>query len=116
MECLERDREIILVQEIIGIYFMHDCCYSYILLNGTLYARVLALCILGPTDPNRSFRLLRWEVAVFNREIFKLQVDLDMLYQIADRLSNEHIGYQAMFAANEMVTEIKRGNHEYASI
>ena len=61
---------------------------------------------------NRNYQLQKADIAVFDRSIYKIYTDLEMLYQIADRLSNDHRGYQAMFAANEMVNELKSGKYE----
>jgi alpha-mannosidase len=72
----------------------------------------LKILFAAPPNPNRNFPLYRWEIAVFNRDIFKVQMDLEVLHGIADQLGNEHIGYQALFAANEMVTLLKRGQTE----
>jgi len=49
-------------------------------------------------------------VAVFNRDIFELITDFEMLYGISEHLNNTHIGYQAMFVANEMVNMYKMNN------
>jgi len=63
----------------------------------------------APPDNNKTFRLNKADIAVFDRDLYKVYTDLEVLYQMADRLPNEHIGYQALFAANEMVNDLKNG-------
>ncbi|CAG7731917.1 unnamed protein product, partial [Allacma fusca] len=71
---------------------------------------------IAPTNNNRDFQLNRAEIAVFDRLKYKLHTDIDILNQIANQLSNDHRGYQAMFAANEMINEIQiRRDFEKAS-
>jgi len=70
---------------------------------------------IAPPNPNKQFFFAMAQISVFERHIFKLYTDFEMLYQIADRLSGDHIGYQAMFCANEMVNKIINGEEMEAS-
>ncbi|OXA64483.1 alpha-mannosidase 2C1 isoform X2 [Folsomia candida] len=63
--------------------------------------------MIAPEDRNRFYGFGRVDLVIFNRENFNLRVDIDMLYQMADRLGDSHIGYQAMFVANEIVTTLQ---------
>ena len=67
--------------------------------------------LIAPTNNNRYFYLDKAEIAVFDRQIYKIHTDLDMLYGIADQMSNDIRGYQAMFCANEMVNLIQKDNN-----
>jgi len=65
---------------------------------------------LGPPDPNRMWRLDNADIAVFNRDKYNLLTDIEMLYQISNKLGDgSHIGMQAMFAANEIINLIRLG-------
>ncbi|CAG7731916.1 unnamed protein product [Allacma fusca] len=66
--------------------------------------------LIAPTNNDRYFQLNRADIAVYDRQIYKLHTDLDILNQIANQLSNDHRGYQAMDTANEMVTLIQTDN------
>lgn len=66
---------------------------------------------IAPVDRNRYWTLSNAEIAVFNRDKFNLLNDLEMLYQTANKLGEgNHIGMQAMFAANEIVNLIRVGD------
>lgn len=47
------------------------------------------------------------DIALFREDIFQLYTDLEMLNGIASNLGDTHIGYQAMFVANQMVNDIR---------
>jgi len=66
---------------------------------------------IAPTRNDKYFQLSRAEIGVFDRLIYKVHTDLDMLYGIAEQMPNDIRGYQAMFCANEMVTLIQRDNN-----
>ncbi|CAL8128846.1 unnamed protein product [Orchesella dallaii] len=71
--------------------------------------------LISPPNPNRYWRLDRADVAVFNRDKYDLMNDLEMLYGIANKLGDgNHIGMQAMFAANEMINLIRQGQESQA--
>ena len=71
---------------------------------------------IGPPDMDRYFTVTRAEIAVFRRDLFKLYTDIEILHGIATHApAGEHVGYQALFAANEMVTLIKDRELEQAS-
>lgn len=59
--------------------------------------------MIAPPDNNRHYTLQNADIAVFNRDNFNLTVDFDQINGIAEQLSTTHVGYQAMFVANEMV-------------
>lgn len=65
---------------------------------------------IAPTNNDRKYSLEKIEIAVFDRLVYKLHTDLDMLYGIADQLTNDARGYQAMFCANEMINLIQKTN------
>lgn len=52
------------------------------------------------------------DIALFREDIFQLYTDLEMLYGMASNLDNTHVGYQAMFVANQMVNDIRVNNYE----
>lgn len=68
-----------------------------------------------PPNENKFFQLSRADIVVFNRDIFKIYTDLEMLYQMANQLPNDHRGYQAMFIANEMMNLIRVDRNSEAS-
>jgi hypothetical protein len=67
-------------------------------------------CTIAPPRNDRYWTLANVDVAVFDREVFNLITDFEMLHGISDQMSNSHIGYQAMFVANEMVNLCKVQN------
>ncbi len=59
------------------------------------------------------FRLTVADIALFREDVFQLITDLEILYGMASQMSNTHIGYQAMFVANQMVNDIRVNKYEY---
>lgn len=63
---------------------------------------------IRPPPADTYWTLSRAEVAVFNRDLWKLREDLDIMYNISNKLGEgSHIGMQAMCAANEIVTYLR---------
>lgn len=86
---------------------------------GTLYIEMACNHMFGngdgdmikPPNPNTYWRLDRAQVAVFNRNLWKLREDLDIMYNISNKLGEgSHIGMQAMCAANEIVNYLRVDN------
>ena len=65
------------------------------------------ICPQAPPNPDKTYTLLVADIVAFEPSMFKLYTDLEILYQIAENLGDDHKGYQAMFAANQMVTLIE---------
>ncbi|NXE46124.1 MA2C1 mannosidase, partial [Casuarius casuarius] len=60
--------------------------------------------MIAPPDPDRRFTLSKAELAVFNRDVYELLVDLEILLDMAQLLGEENQrSFQALYAANQMV-------------
>lgn len=46
-----------------------------------------------PPDNNRTWAVANCDLAIFNVDNFKLLIDIEQLYGIAEHLNNTHIGY-----------------------
>lgn len=70
---------------------------------------------IDPPDPDMYFTLSRAEIAQLDATVYKLTRDLEVLHQLAQELIPDHRGYQALYAANQMVNSIIAGNESGAS-
>ncbi|XP_064312863.1 alpha-mannosidase 2C1 isoform X3 [Phalacrocorax carbo] len=60
--------------------------------------------MIAPPDPDRRFTLSKAELVVFNRDVYELLVDLEILLDMAQLLGEENQrSFQALYAANQMV-------------
>ncbi|XP_047937398.2 alpha-mannosidase 2C1 isoform X1 [Anser cygnoides] len=60
--------------------------------------------MIAPPDPNRRFTVSKAELVVFNRDVYELLVDLEILLDMARLLGEENQrSFQALYAANQMV-------------
>ncbi|XP_042883605.1 alpha-mannosidase 2C1-like [Penaeus japonicus] len=70
---------------------------------------------IDPPDPNMHFTLSRAEIAQLDSSVYKLTRDLEVLHQLAQELIPDPRGYQALYAANQMVNSIIAGDDSGAS-
>ncbi|XP_038041012.2 alpha-mannosidase 2C1 isoform X1 [Anas platyrhynchos] len=60
--------------------------------------------MIAPPDPNRRFTVSNAELVVFNRDVYELLVDLEILLDMAQLLGEENQrSFQALYTANQMV-------------
>ncbi|KFV05117.1 Alpha-mannosidase 2C1, partial [Tauraco erythrolophus] len=60
--------------------------------------------MIAPPDPDRRFTLSKAELVVFNRDVYELLVDLEILLDMAQLLGEENQrSFQALYTANQMV-------------
>ncbi|XP_074901725.1 alpha-mannosidase 2C1 isoform X2 [Buteo buteo] len=60
--------------------------------------------MIAPPDPNRRFTLSKAELVIFNRDVYELLVDLEILLDMAQLLGEENQrSFQALYTANQMV-------------
>ncbi|KAM6257615.1 alpha-mannosidase 2C1 isoform 2-T2 [Porphyrio hochstetteri] len=60
--------------------------------------------MIAPPDPDRRFTLSKAELVVFNRNVYELLVDLEILLDMAKLLGEEdQRSFQALYTANQMV-------------
>ncbi|XP_076466498.1 alpha-mannosidase 2C1-like [Babylonia areolata] len=59
--------------------------------------------LIGPTDPNRHYSLQQAEIATFDRDVYGLIMDMEILYGMAKELGESDRGYQALYAANDFI-------------
>uniref|UniRef100_A0A8C9FCJ7 Alpha-mannosidase 2C1 n=1 Tax=Pavo cristatus TaxID=9049 RepID=A0A8C9FCJ7_PAVCR len=60
--------------------------------------------MIAPPDPDRRFTLSKAELVVFNRDVYELLVDLEILLDMAQLLGEENQrSFQALYAANQIV-------------
>ncbi|XP_013784457.2 alpha-mannosidase 2C1-like [Limulus polyphemus] len=69
--------------------------------------------LISPPCPNQYFTLKLAEIAVFDRKVYGLLVDLEVLLGMVKYLPSESSqAYEALYAANEMVNTIVPGCRE----
>ncbi|PKU28885.1 hypothetical protein llap_20811 [Limosa lapponica baueri] len=80
--------------------------------NVTLYVELACNGLFGagkgsmiaPPDPDRRFTLSKAELVIFNRDVYELLVDLEILLDMAQLLGEENQrSFQALYTANQMV-------------
>ncbi|KFU93081.1 Alpha-mannosidase 2C1, partial [Chaetura pelagica] len=60
--------------------------------------------MIAPPDPDRRFTLSKAELVVFNRDVYELLVDLEILLDMAQLLGEENQrSFQALYTANQMI-------------
>ncbi|XP_074773839.1 alpha-mannosidase 2C1 isoform X1 [Athene noctua] len=60
--------------------------------------------LIAPPDPDRRFTLSKAELVVFNRDVYELLMDLEILLDMAQLLGEENQrSFQALYTANQMV-------------
>uniref|UniRef100_A0A803V1V9 alpha-mannosidase n=1 Tax=Ficedula albicollis TaxID=59894 RepID=A0A803V1V9_FICAL len=60
--------------------------------------------MIAPPDPDRRVTLSKAELVVFNRDVYELLVDLEILLDMAQLLGEENQrSFQALYTANQMV-------------
>ncbi|NXP52211.1 MA2C1 mannosidase, partial [Heliornis fulica] len=60
--------------------------------------------MIAPPDPDRRFTLNKVELVVFNKNVYELLVDLEILLDMAKLLGEEdQRSFQALYTANQMV-------------
>uniref|UniRef100_A0A8B9QFG5 alpha-mannosidase n=1 Tax=Apteryx owenii TaxID=8824 RepID=A0A8B9QFG5_APTOW len=60
--------------------------------------------MIAPPDPDKRFTLSKAELAIFNRDVYELLVDLEILLDMAQLLGEENQrSFQALYTANQMV-------------
>uniref|UniRef100_A0A8C3PNG6 alpha-mannosidase n=1 Tax=Calidris pygmaea TaxID=425635 RepID=A0A8C3PNG6_9CHAR len=60
--------------------------------------------MIAPPDPDRRFTLTKAELVIFNRDVYELLVDLEILLDMAQLLGEENQrSFQALYTANQMV-------------
>lgn len=89
----------------------------------TLYVEMAANRLFGgsdqddtdPPNPNKYFTLNKADIVVKDPLIYKLMVDLEILYNMGDQMKDNPRGYFALYTANQMVNDITAGNDSAAS-
>ncbi|XP_070578443.1 alpha-mannosidase 2C1-like [Ptychodera flava] len=67
--------------------------------------------LINPPDENKEFQLSTAEIAVFDRDVYNLITDFELLIGMAKHLSDEdQRTYQALYTANKMVNVCKIDN------
>lgn len=69
--------------------------------------------MIAPPDINKYFPIEQLEIAVFDRNVYDLLIDFEVLHDLAENLgqSNDR-AYQALYTANTMVNTIVLNNRE----
>ncbi|XP_054706199.1 LOW QUALITY PROTEIN: alpha-mannosidase 2C1-like [Uloborus diversus] len=107
--------------------FIISCNTTLEDLRQTFYVEMACNTLLGsgsptmisPPDRKRYFTLELADIAVFDRQVFDLVMDFEVLHGIAKHLPKESIrSYDALYAANEMINIIQKAEYSkdsYAS-
>ncbi|KAG1675632.1 Alpha-mannosidase 2C1 [Nymphon striatum] len=65
--------------------------------------------MIAPPDPDKYFTLGLAEIAVFDREVYDLLVDLELIHDLAKHLSDENPRcYNALYAGNEIINVLTK--------
>ncbi|CAL1528910.1 unnamed protein product [Lymnaea stagnalis] len=65
------------------------------------------VAIVTPEDDQKRFTLNQAEVAVFDRDVFNLILDVETLHDIAKELpEDDQRGYQALYAVNDIMNQL----------
>ncbi|XP_059170192.1 alpha-mannosidase 2C1-like [Physella acuta] len=84
-------------------------------LNHTIYIEMAcnhlfgigSLALVKPEDDKRTFTLAQAEVAVFDRDVYNLILDVETLHDIAEELPEDNQrGYQALYAVNDIINHL----------
>ncbi|XP_029870889.1 alpha-mannosidase 2C1 isoform X2 [Aquila chrysaetos chrysaetos] len=60
--------------------------------------------MIAPPDPDRRFTLSKAELVIFNKDVYELLVDLEILLDMAQLLGEENQrSFQALYTANQMI-------------
>ncbi|KAL8600141.1 hypothetical protein ACOMHN_060093 [Nucella lapillus] len=59
--------------------------------------------LIAPANPNQYFTLQQAEVATFDRDVYGLIMDMDILHGMAKELGESDRGCQALYAANDFI-------------
>ncbi|XP_069722800.1 alpha-mannosidase 2C1 isoform X2 [Phaenicophaeus curvirostris] len=60
--------------------------------------------LIAPPDPDRRFTLSKAELVIFNRDVYELLMDLEILLDMAKLLGEENQrSFQALYTANQMI-------------
>ncbi|KAK0052625.1 alpha-mannosidase 2C1-like isoform X1 [Biomphalaria pfeifferi] len=63
--------------------------------------------LVKPEDDLKTFTLCQAEVALFDRDVFNLILDVETLHDIAKELPNDdQRGYQALYTVNDMINHL----------
>ncbi|XP_078331778.1 alpha-mannosidase 2C1-like [Crassostrea virginica] len=69
--------------------------------------------MIGPPNMDKSFTLSQAEIAVFDREVYDLIIDIETLHDMAKHMSEEtERGYQALYTVNQMINTLDLDNRE----
>ncbi|BFZ09579.1 hypothetical protein BsWGS_12618 [Bradybaena similaris] len=65
------------------------------------------VAIVKPEDEKKTFTLSQAQVAVFDRDVFNLVLDIETLHDIAKEFPEEsQRGYQALYTVNDMINHL----------
>ncbi|XP_061176887.1 alpha-mannosidase 2C1-like [Saccostrea echinata] len=63
--------------------------------------------MIGPPDMNRTFTLSQAEIAIFDREVYDLILDVETLHDMAKHMTEEtERGYQALYTVNHLINSL----------
>ncbi|KAK3704578.1 hypothetical protein RRG08_033620 [Elysia crispata] len=66
------------------------------------------LALVKPEDDQRTFTLKQAEIALFDRDVYNLILDVETLHDIAKELPDcNQRSYQALYTVNEMINQIE---------
>ncbi|KAK6187507.1 hypothetical protein SNE40_005515 [Patella caerulea] len=67
--------------------------------------------LINPPELKKCFQLKQAEVAVFDRQVYKLLLDVEILHDMAKEMTEDtERGYQALYTVNRMINECTVGD------
>ena len=73
--------------------------------------------LIDPPDENRTFNLEAVEVSTRDRTVYKLLIDLDVLYDLTTSLpKDDQRAHQALYTANHIINTIIKGNYRLCAL
>ncbi|CAL4079511.1 unnamed protein product, partial [Meganyctiphanes norvegica] len=65
--------------------------------------------MISPPDMNKQFTLELAEISVFDVDVYKLLIDLQILHDMAKNLKDDIKGYDALYTGNEIINRYIKG-------
>lgn len=71
--------------------------------------------MINPPDMNRQFTLELAEISVFDVDVYKLLIDLQILHDMAKNMKEDTRGYDALYTGNEIINRYIKGEVKEAN-
>lgn len=83
-------------------FFLH----FFIIISFFFFFILWYLIFLDPVDQERTFTLELAEVCTRDEKVYNLLMDLEVLHDMAKKLPEDHKGFEALYAGNQIINHI----------